>query len=58
MKRLALVLICLASVAHAGGMAEPVMEPAVLEAETASSANDNWVGIMMLALTIGAAVAN
>lgn len=59
MKRIffGIVFSCLASAAMAGGMTEPVMEPAVVEAETASSGGDNWVGLLMLALVVGAVAA-
>ncbi|HEX9857028.1 MAG TPA: hypothetical protein VGA75_01640 [Paracoccaceae bacterium] len=55
MKRIfiGIVFSCLAGTAIAGGIAEPVMEPAVVEAETASSGGDNWVGLLMLALIAG-----
>lgn len=60
MKRCAwgIVLVCLATAAQAGGPVEPVMEPAVVEAETASSGGDAWVGIGMALLLLGTAVAN
>jgi hypothetical protein len=45
------------SPASAGGMPEPVMQEAVIVADTASSGGDNWVGIMMTVLVFGAAVA-
>ena len=44
--------------ALAGGLAEPAMDAAVVEAQTASSGNDNWVGIVMTLLVFGAAVFN
>jgi hypothetical protein len=43
--------------AFAGGMTEPVMEESVIIADTASSGGDNWVGIMMTVLVLGASVA-
>jgi len=60
MKRigLALVIGSLAGMAMAGGLPVPVMEPAVVEAQTASSGGDNWVGILMVVLTFGAALTN
>lgn len=54
----ALVLAGFATMAQAGGPVEPVMEPAVVEAETASSGGDNWVGVAMTVLMFGAALAN
>jgi len=45
------------SPAFAGGMAEPVMDEAVILADTASSGGDEWVVIMMTVLVFGAAVA-
>ena len=49
---------CTVAVASAGGLSEPAMDPAVVEAETASSGADNWVGIVMTLLVFGAAVAD
>jgi hypothetical protein len=43
--------------AVAGGMADPVMDQAVVVEDTASSGGDNWVGILMLVL-VAAAVAS
>lgn len=44
--------------ASAGGLAEPAMDPAVVEAETAGSGSDNWVGIMLTLLVIATAIAD
>lgn len=44
--------------ASAGGLTEPAMDPAVVEAETASSASDNWVGIVLTLLVFGTAIAD
>jgi hypothetical protein len=46
-----------ARAAVAGGMADPVMDQAVVVEDTASSGGDNWVGILMLIL-VAAAVAS
>ena len=57
MKKLviALALIATVSPALAGGLTEPAMDAAVVAAET-SSGGDNWVGVMMMLLVLGAAV--
>ncbi|AXQ94968.1 hypothetical protein ORIO_15030 [Cereibacter azotoformans] len=56
MKKLALAaaLSIAATSAFAGGMAEPVMEPAVVEAETASSGG---ILVPLMLLVVVAAVA-
>lgn len=60
MKRflLAFALVTLVSPAAAGGLTEPAMDPVVVAAETASSGDDNWVGVLMLVLVFGAAIAD
>lgn len=60
MKTLILALVVLGTglPALAGGLSEPAMDPAVVEAQTASSGSDNWVGIVMTLLVFGAAVSN
>jgi hypothetical protein len=60
MKKLVIALALVASVGPvtAGGLTEPAMDPAVVTAETGSSGGDNWVGIMMLVLVLGAAVSD
>ncbi|MCU0815150.1 MAG: hypothetical protein MUF74_01330 [Cypionkella sp.] len=57
MKKLALaaVLTVAASTAFAGGMAEPVMDPAVVEATTSSSAGGIVVPLLLLLLLAAAA---
>ena len=57
MKKLALaaVLTVAASTAFAGGMAEPVMDPAVVEATTSSSAGGIVVPLLVLLLVAAAA---
>ena len=59
MKKLALAaaLTVAASTAFAGGMAEPVMEPEVVEANTSSSAGGIIVPLLIL-LVIAAAASN
>ncbi len=54
----ALVVVGLACPAVAGGLSEPAMDAAVVAAETASSGNDNWVGIIMTLLVFSAALAD
>jgi hypothetical protein len=54
---IAFLLVSGLSPAFAGGLTEPVMEEAVIVADTASSGGDNWVGIMMTLLVFGTAVA-
>lgn len=59
MKALALTLALTAAMSQtalAGGLPEPAMEPAVIAADTASSAGDDWVGILMTALVFAAAL--
>ena len=60
MKRVlvALMVTGLAGAAAAGGLSEPAMDAAVVAAETASSGNDSWVGIVMTLLVFGAALAD
>lgn len=57
MKKLALaaVLSVAATTAFAGGMAEPVMDPAVVEATTSSSAGGIVVPLLLLLLIAAAA---
>ena len=57
MKKLALAaaMSVAATTAFAGGMAEPVMEPAVVEAETSSSAGGIIVPLLLLLLIAAAA---
>lgn len=59
MKKLALAaaLATVATSSFAGGMAEPVMEPAVVEAKTSSSAGGIIVPLLLL-LVIAAAASN
>lgn len=54
----AMLFIGLAGTAMAGGLPVPVMDPVVVEAQTASSGGDNWVGVMMTLLVFGTALAN
>ena len=51
------VLIIGLTPAFAGGVTEPVMEETIITADTASSGGDNWVGVMMTLLVLGASVA-
>jgi hypothetical protein len=57
MKKLALAaaMTVAASTAFAGGMAEPVMEPAVVEAQTSSSAGGIVVPLLLLLVIAAAA---
>jgi hypothetical protein len=55
---LASALVFAVSPALAGGLTEPAMDPAVVAANTASSGGDTWVGIMMLVLVFGTAIAD
>lgn len=57
MKKLALAaaLSVAATTAFAGGMAEPVMEPEVVEAATSSSAGGIVVPLLLLVLIAAAA---
>jgi hypothetical protein len=57
MKKLviAFALIAAVSPALAGGLTEPAMDPAIVAADT-SSGGDNWVGVMMTLLVLGAAL--
>ncbi len=59
MKKLALAaaLSVAASTAFAGGMAEPIMEPTIITAETSSSAGGIVVPLLLL-LVIAAAVSS
>jgi hypothetical protein len=52
---LALALSVFATASLAGGI-EPAMDPVFVEEEAASSANDNWAGIILTLLLIGAAL--
>jgi hypothetical protein len=53
MKRIACagLVVCLAGAAMAGGPVT-VMDEAVVEAQTASSGSDNWVGVGLTLLVI------
>lgn len=55
---MAFAVALLVSPVAAGGLTEPAMDPAVVATETASSGDDNWVGVMMLVLVFGAAIAD
>ncbi|MBZ4689543.1 MAG: hypothetical protein V7668_01700 [Cereibacter changlensis] len=59
MKKLALAaaLSVAATSAFAGGMVEPIMEPAVVEAQTSSSAGGIVVPLLLL-LVVAAAASN
>ncbi|MFA5537591.1 MAG: hypothetical protein WCZ72_12065 [Gemmobacter sp.] len=60
MKKIALVTVlslAAATSAFAGGLAEPIVEPAVIEATTASSAGGVVIPLLLLAL-VAAAAAN
>jgi hypothetical protein len=52
-----LLIVSSLSPAIAGGLPEPVMEEEVIITDTASSGGDEWVGIMMTVLVLGAAAA-
>ncbi len=54
---LAAALSVAASTAFAGGMVEPIMEPAVVEAQTSSSAGGIVVPLLLL-LVVAAAASN
>ncbi|MGB3177993.1 MAG: hypothetical protein WBA90_08965 [Albidovulum sp.] len=58
MKTAALILAlgAFATPALSGGMNDAVMEPDVIVEDTASSANDNWAGIVLTLLLVGAAL--
>lgn len=60
MKKLALaaVMAAVASNATAGGLTEPVMEPAVVEAKAASSASGILIPLLILLLVAAAASSN
>ena len=60
MKKLGIALVVLGTglPAVAGGLGEPTMDPVVVAAETSSSSGDNWVGVMMSLLVLGAALSN
>jgi hypothetical protein len=60
MKKIALaaVLAATASTAMAGGLVEPVMEPAVVEAKTSSSAGGILIPLLILLLVAAAASSN
>lgn len=55
---LALAFVGFGVPALAGGLGEPAMDPAVVAADAALSAGDNWVGIVMTLLVFGAALAD
>ena len=57
MKKIALVTVLslAATSAFAGGLAEPIVEPAVIEATTASSAPGIVVPLLLLAIVAAAA---
>jgi hypothetical protein len=52
------VAAMMAAPVYAGGMAEPTMEPEVIVADTSASGGDDWVGVLMIALSIAAVVGN
>lgn len=58
MKKLVMALLVVGSAGpvFAGGLTEPTMDPAVVAADTSSSGGDNWVGVMMSLLVLGAAL--
>ncbi|MGC1428282.1 MAG: hypothetical protein WA822_06800 [Albidovulum sp.] len=58
MKTAALILAlgAFATPSFAGGMNDAVMEPMTIVEDTASSANDNWAGIVLTLLLVGAAL--
>lgn len=60
MKKLALAaaLTVAASTAFAGGMAEPTVEPEVIEAGTSSSAGGIVVPLLLLAVVAAAVASN
>ncbi len=60
MKKIALAaaLAATASTAYAGGLVEPVMEPAVVEAKTSSSAGGILIPLLILILVAAAASSN
>ena len=60
MKKIALAaaLAVTASTASAGGLVEPVMEPAVVEAKTSSSASGILIPLLILLLVAAAASSN
>lgn len=51
----AVVASALATTAFAGGLAEPVMEPEIVEAATSSSAGGIVVPLILLALLVAVA---
>lgn len=55
---LAAALSFAATTAFAGGMAEPVMEPAPVEAKAASSSGGGLLVPLLLLLVVAAAVSN
>lgn len=54
----AAALMAMTQMSAAGGMPEPQMEPAVIEADTAASANHDWVGVVMILMVAATAVTN
>jgi len=60
MKKIALaaVLAGTASTAFAGGMVEPIMEPAIVEAKTNSSAGGILIPLLILLLVAAAVSSN
>lgn len=60
MKRIACIglLICMAGTATAGGPVVTVMDPVAVEAQTASSGGDNWVGVLMTLLVVAAVLSS
>lgn len=52
---LAAVLTAAASTAFAGSMADPVVEPEVVEAEASSSSSAIWVPLLLLVIVAAAA---
>ncbi|WP_372884416.1 hypothetical protein [Shimia sp.] len=55
---LAAALAAAASTATAGSMADPIVEPMIVEAEASSSADSVWVPALLLLLVAGAVAAN
>lgn len=57
-KTAAIVLALTAATAHAGGMAEPAMEPEVIAEEASSSSHDIVVPLLALLLFATAVASN
>ena len=54
---LAVALTAAASTAFAGSMADPVVEPMVIEEEAGSSASGVWIPLLLLVIVAAAASA-